>query len=365
MQDLKIRITQLKKRILALRESLDLDSIRIKIEELQIKTSAPDFWQDAGIAKTIMQELDTKKDLVNTWDIIEQNISELEDFLKLEDADLEEEIASKLTATEEKLKVIELELRLSGPYDKGSALLFIHSGTGGIDAQDFAEMLMRMYLRFAENKNWKAVELEKSKGDEAGIKSVSLEIIGNLAYGYLKGENGIHRLVRMSPFDANKQRHTSFALVEVIPVIENAKELELKNDDLRIDSFKASGHGGQGVNTTDSAVRITHLPSGIVVSCQNERSQMQNKEKALQILKSKLLIKNEEKEAKQKAELRGEHQEATWGNQIRSYVMQPYQMIKDHRTKYETVEIDKVLNGDIMPFLEEYLNWSLKNDKNK
>lgn len=256
---------------------------------------------------------------------------------------------------EQKFASYEFEALLSGPHDARNALLAIHAGTGGTDAMDWAEILVRMYARFCEQQGWKVVMMDTQYGQEAGIKSALFEVRGAHAYGYLKAESGVHRLVRISPFDAEKMRHTSFALVEVLPELGETTEVEIKPEDLRIDVFRASGKGGQGVNTTDSAVRITHLPTGIVVSCQNERSQVQNKEMALKYLKSKLHNRVLQERTEERQQLRGEYHEAAWGNQIRSYVLNPYRMVKDHRTGTETQDVQSVLDGDVMPFIESAL----------
>lgn len=255
---------------------------------------------------------------------------------------------------------MEFAVLLSGEYDSSNAIVSLHAGTGGVDAQDWCEMLERMLLRFCEQKNWKVALVDRTMGTEAGIKSATYNIRGRWAYGYLKSESGVHRLVRISPFDAEAMRHTSFALVEVIPELPETHGFDIQDGDLKIDVFRSSGPGGQGVNTTDSAVRIAHIPTNTIVTCQNERSQHQNRETAMKILKSKLhKMEIEAKEAEER-KLRGEAQTAEWGKQIRSYVLQPYKMVKDHRTNYETQEVDKVLDGDLEGFMESYLRWIKK-----
>jgi peptide chain release factor 2 len=246
-------------------------------------------------------------------------------------------------------------LFLNGHYDQNNAILSLHAGTGGKDAQDFTEMLMRMYLRFTENQEWKTTILDQRDGEEVGLKSATILVEGHLAYGLLKSEHGVHRLVRLSPFNAGNTRETSFALVEVLPEIDSSSEVDLKDDELKIDVFRSSGAGGQSVNTTDSAVRITHIPTGITVSCQNERSQLQNKQTALKILTGKLVEIKEREHLESVSDIKGAHKEIAWGNQIRSYVLQPYTMVKDHRTNVETSQVDKVLDGDLMEFIEGYL----------
>ncbi len=292
-----------------------------------------------------------------------QNINkEKDDLLELaEMAELEEDngILKEVEERYKKLNKVfvqaELEFIMDKRYDRGDAILIIHAGSGGVDAQDWAEMLMRMYLRYIESRKWKARISDKIMGNEAGIKSVTIEVTGKYVYGYLKAEGGTHRLVRQSPFDADHARHTSFALVEVFPVIEDDKEIVLKSEDLKIDTFRSSGAGGQSVNKTSSAVRITYLPQNIVVTCQTERSQAQNKETAMKILKSKLYKNLIDKSEKEKLEARGKHVDASWGNQIRSYVLHPYKMVKDHRTKMEVKNAEEVLDGNIQKFIESYL----------
>lgn len=301
--------------------------------------SAPQFWQNKEKAEKQVQNLNRLKKDLDKWQELEKKIEEGVDLEKVERelADLE-----KLTY-------------FSGFYDRNNALLSLHAGTGGTDAQDWAEMLLRMYLRFCQKKNWLARVIDESRGSEAGIKSAIVEIEGEYAYGFLKGETGVHRLVRISPFDAEKMRHTSFALVQILPELEEV-EVEIKPEDLKIETFRASAKGGQKVQKTETAVRIIHLPTKITVACQVERSQHQNKERAMKILKSKLHQYAQSKQEEEKAVLRGELKSISWGNQIRSYILHPYKMIKDHRTDYETSDVQKVLDGDLDEIIENYLN---------
>lgn len=344
---------------------LSLDEVKSKIEIQKSKVSEPGFWDNQQEAVEVSRSLEENEREIATWEGIKQEIGDLRDLIVVAqeegEEDMQDEFFSQYEELQKKFDNLEFYVLFSGQYDTGNAILSVHAGTGGVDAQDWAEILERMFLRFAEKKNFKAEILEKTYGNEAGIKSSVIKISGKWAYGYLRGESGVHRLVRISPFDAEAMRHTSFALVEVIPELPEAEEIEIKDSDLKIDVYKSSGPGGQSVNTTDSAVRITHIPSGIKVACQNERSQHQNKETAMKILKSKLFKMQVEEREREEAKLKGEAQKAEWGKQIRSYVMQPYKMVKDHRSNCETQEIDKVLDGSLDEFVEAYLKLEIGN----
>lgn len=322
----------------------------------------PDFWLESVKAKALTKDYDNAKTEFNQWHDLKKELDELLELVKLakQDEALLEEIRLKLEKLENNFKQLEFLVLFAGQYDKNNAILSIHAGTGGVDAQDWAQMLLRMYLRFCERHNFSAKIIDEVAGSEAGLKNVVLEVAGRYAYGWLKSENGVHRLVRISPFDAEKMRHTSFALVEVLPEIEEIKEIPLRDDDLKVEVMRSSGHGGQSVNTTDSAVRLTHLPSGLSVKCQNERSQLQNKNNALKLLKAKLLKYYTEQESDKLKEIKGEYLRAQWGNQARSYVLQPYKLVKDHRSTYETADVDGVLAGKINELVESYLRQKIK-----
>lgn len=322
-------------RLEQLKTLLQIDAKTARVNEIELAMQSSDFWSNHEQAGKLAQELAQLKQVIDNFLLASLDPSD-PDSLKLIDE-------------------LEFTALFSGPYDSNNAILSIHAGAGGTEAQDWASILLRILQRFAERKGWQTAVLDQSLGEEAGIKSVTIEINGRQAFGHLKSEAGVHRLVRISPFDADKARHTSFALVEVIPAIEQAGEIEVKPDELKIDVFRSGGHGGQSVNTTDSAVRLTHLPTGLVVTVQNERSQLQNKETAMKILKSRLLVKQLEEQRQQHVELRGDHISAEWGNQIRSYVLHPYQLVKDHRTGAETSNTSAVLNGEIDLFIEAYL----------
>ncbi len=332
---------------------------KAEIVGLEADVNEKGFWNDTKKAKETMRKLDSHKEIVGFWEDIEKRINDLDEITEIinekKDKDILKETKEKLKDLEKTFLEHEFDALMSGKHDESSAIMAIHSGAGGIDAQDWSEILLRMYLKYAENHRYKTEIFHMSRGEEAGIKSVTFAVSGPFAYGHLKNEAGVHRLVRLSPFNADNLRQTSFALVEVLPEIISDDEVPIKDDDLRIDTFRSSGAGGQKVNKTDSAVRITHIPTKTVVECQNERSQLQNKERAMQILKSKLYKLQQEKEEEEKRKLRGEFTSAEWGNQIRSYVVHPYKMVKDHRTGVETSDTDKVLDGDIDRFIEARL----------
>jgi len=360
MSDFPRTITDLQKRFEPIFELAKIDQKEQQIKDLQNQMAKPDFWLDSDKAKVISQKASHLEQEVKSWQNIKQQINDLMEMSQM-DGELKKEISQQAAKLEKQINKLELNLLFNQKHDHDNAIVAIHAGAGGTDAQDWAEMLLRMYFRFCEKQGWQTNIITISAGSEAGIKSVLFEVIGYNSYGFFKSENGVHRLVRISPFDAEKMRHTSFALVEVLPHAQEEVEIEINAKDLRIDTFRASGHGGQGVNTTDSAVRITHLPTKITVSCQNERSQQQNKETALKILKSKLQKFYETEVEEERQKLRGEFTEAAWGNQVRSYVIHPYKQVKDHRTNFEVKDVDKVLNGDLMPFIEAYLKSQVEN----
>ena len=308
-----------------------------------------------------MKKLSSLRQEVDSWQNLRQRLSDTLELAQMEDESLRSDLESEAAAIEAELEKRELSAMLSGKYDRGDALLAIHAGAGGTDSQDWAAMLQRMYLRWCEMSGYQAEILDTTEGEEAGIKSVTIAVNGSYAYGYLHPEKGVHRLVRISPFDAAHRRHTSFALVEVLPQVEDDDEIEINPSDLRIDTYRSAGAGGQNVQKNDTAIRITHIPSGLVVTCQNERSQTQNRENALRVLRSRLLEIKQQEQSDQMAELRGEYTKAEWGSQIRSYVLHPYQMVKDHRTNHEVGNAQAVLNGDLDSFIEAYLRASLGN----
>jgi peptide chain release factor 2 len=356
MKELVAKITDIKDRIAQAIISLKLTELEEELDVLDEQSKKSGFWDERETAQETMQKIDSLKKVIMPWRKMETEATEMMELAaSLTEGDsMIAEIEEQLAKTEIELAAHETEIYLSGKYDKLPAILSIFAGAGGVDAQDWAEMLLSMFLKYAERKDFKANVISKTDGAEAGIKNATIEISGAFAYGLLRSERGVHRLVRISPYDADKARHTSFALVEIIPEITEV-DMEIPESDIRIDTYRASGHGGQGVNTTDSAVRLTHIPTGATVSVQNERSQLQNKATALKILKARVqAIKDSEREKELKI-IRGDNMSAEWGSQIRSYVIHPYQMVKDHRTGQETSDTQGVLNGELDEFIEAYL----------
>lgn len=347
------------KDLLQLRSIFDFDSKTKKLKDLNSLISDKDFWSSNKDAKTITKEASSIEKVISLLNKLENDLNDLNELIELSKDEISEleEVKIQIKDFETKLAVLEEESLFNGEYDNLSAVLNINAGAGGVDAHDWADILFRMYTRFLDNENMDYEIEEISSGEEAGIKSVSIRVKSYRAYGLLESERGVHRLVRISPFDSNKRRHTSFAGIDVVPLIENSDEVNIKDDEIRVDVYRSSGAGGQHVNTTDSAVRITHIPTGIVVACQAERSQLQNKVRALDLLKSKITLLEREEQLKKLDDIRGEQVEAGWGRQIRSYVMQPYQQVKDARTSIEVGNIQSVLDGDISIFIKEYLKW--------
>ncbi|WP_107943061.1 peptide chain release factor 2 [Metasolibacillus fluoroglycofenilyticus] len=341
------------------RGSLDLENKEARIQELDELMLMPDFWNDQQAAQTVINEANGIKAIVNDYNELLATHENLEMTLELlreePDEDLQMELESELEQFEEKMEDFELQMLLADPYDKNNAILELHPGAGGTESQDWGSMLLRMYTRWAEKRGFKVSTIDYLPGEEAGIKSVTLSITGHNAYGYLKSEKGVHRLVRISPFDSSGRRHTSFVSCEVMPEFNDDIEIEVRSEDLKVDTYRSTGAGGQHINTTDSAVRITHIPTGVVVQCQAERSQIKNREKAMQMLKAKLYQLEIEKQQAQLDEIRGEQKEIGWGSQIRSYVFHPYSMVKDHRTNEETGNVGAVMDGDIDAFINAYL----------
>lgn len=337
----------------------DLEKVENDIKKLEEQTFEVDFWNRKD-SQDILKEITNLKKIKDEYIYLNSMYEEIQmilEFIEMGDNSFESDLEEKINILENEIDNLKIKLLLDEKYDSNNAILTINSGAGGTEACDWAEMLYRLYDRWANKKDFKVEILDSLVGEEAGLKSITLNIRGNFAYGYLKGEKGVHRLVRISPFDSNARRHTSFAAINVMPEIEDDIEINIKTEDLKIDTYRASGAGGQHVNTTDSAVRITHLPTNTVVTCQNERSQLKNRETAMKILKSKLFEIEMEKKEKEMANLKGVDSKIEWGSQIRSYVFQPYKMVKDHRTKAEEGNVEKVMDGDIDLFINEYLKW--------
>lgn len=330
-----------------------------EIAELEEQASAPEFWDDPRAAQSVMRHIADLREQTATWRNVANEAADLIELARMSADEGDDALSEELNQQGERLAAriedLEFELALGGEYDRNNAILAIHAGAGGTEAQDWASMLLRMYLRYAERRGYQAEIVDMSSGEEAGIKSATIEISGPMAYGYLKSERGVHRLVRISPFDATHGRHTSFALVEVLPEVDETVDIAISPDELKMDVYRSAGAGGQNVQKNSTAVRLTHLPTGIVVTCQNERSQLQNKEMALRILKARLTEIELVKKEAERAKLRGQHVSAGWGNQIRSYVLHPYKMVKDLRSDWETSAPDSVLDGDLDPMIRAYL----------
>ena len=361
LDQMKVELNGYRPTLKEVHDSLDLDSKEKKIEELSREMEAPNFWDNAETANIKMKELKNLQDVVKAYKDLESSSDDIETLIEMgyeeEDEQLAAEIREELDAFALGLDNLRISTLLTGEFDKNNAILKLNAGAGGTESCDWAQMLYRMYLRWAEKKGFSVEELDILDGDEAGIKSVTFQVNGENAYGYLKAEKGVHRLVRISPFNAQGKRQTSFVSLDVMPDIDADLDVEIRDEDIRIDTYRSSGAGGQHINKTSSAIRITHFPTGVVVQCQNERSQHQNKDKAMQMLKAKLYMLKQEENMDKLSDIRGEVTEIGWGNQIRSYVFQPYTMVKDHRTNVESGNVDAVMDGALDPFINGYLKW--------
>lgn len=359
LDEIKYRLTPYEKELDEIKDALDLQNKEERIIELERTMEAPGFWDDMDKAQKYMKELKNLKDSIETYNNLKSLYDDILVLIEMgeesEDAEIAEEAKSSMDEFASKVDEVKIKTLLSGEYDKYNAILKLNAGAGGTESCDWTSMLYRMYTRWAESKGFTTQVLDFLEGEEAGIKSITVQINGENAYGYLKSERGVHRLVRISPFNATGKRQTSFASCDVMPDIEEDLDVEINDDDIRIDTYRSSGAGGQHINKTSSAIRITHLPTGIVVQCQNERSQLQNKDKAMKMLKAKLYLLKQQEEQEKKSGIRGEIKEIGWGSQIRSYVMQPYTMVKDHRTNEETGNVSSVLDGNIDQFINAYL----------
>ena len=367
-EQLKYKLNSFQEPLEDLSGSLALEAKKERIDQLELNMEEPGFWDNVEESQNVMKEVKSLKGVVEEYDDLKTKYEDIETLIDMaeedEDADLIEEATALMDEFEKTYEELRISTLLTGEYDKDDAILTLHAGAGGTESCDWAGMLYRMYTRWAESKGFETEVIDYLDGDEAGIKSITFQVKGENAFGYLKSEKGVHRLVRISPFNAAGKRQTSFASCDVMPDIEEDLDVEINDDDIRIDTYRSSGAGGQHINKTSSAIRITHLPTGIVVQCQNERSQLQNKDKAMKMLKAKLYILKKQEEEEKRSGIRGEVKEIGWGNQIRSYVMQPYTMVKDHRTGEEVTDVGKVMDGYIDPFINSYLKW-LNIDKDK
>ncbi|WP_152902221.1 peptide chain release factor 2 [Staphylococcus hominis] len=364
LSEIKRNIDEYNNDLEQIRGSLDLENKETNIQEYEEMMTEPDFWDNQNKAQDVIDKNNALKSIVNGYYELNHKLEDMDatwELLQDEyDDEIKEDLEQDIVAFREQIDQFELQLLLDGPHDANNAILELHPGAGGTESQDWASMLLRMYQRYGEQQGFKIETIDYLPGDEAGVKSVTLLIKGHNAYGYLKAEKGVHRLVRISPFDSSGRRHTSFASCDVIPEFDNDEiEIEINPDDITVDTFRASGAGGQHINKTESAIRITHHPTGIVVNNQNERSQIKNREAAMKMLKSKLYQLKLEEQEREMAEIRGEQKEIGWGSQIRSYVFHPYSMVKDHRTNEETAKVDAVMDGDIAPFIEAYLRQTM------
>ncbi|NLO93101.1 MAG: peptide chain release factor 2 [Clostridiaceae bacterium] len=359
LEQINLELDELKENIIELGDSLDLPGMKNELEELEQRAAEPGFWNDTENSQRVLQRT---KSLQNKIDFYNKLIEDCEDVVVLTELGLEEkdesvleEVGPGLEDVKSRYEKLRIETLMKGEYDINDAIITLHAGAGGTEAMDWVQMLFRMYTRWAERNGFSARVLDMLEGDEAGIKSVTVEITGEYAYGYLRPEKGVHRLVRISPFDSSGRRHTSFASMEVMPVLDDSVKVDINPDDIKMDVYRASGAGGQHVNKTSSAVRLTHIPTGIVVACQNERSQVQNRETAMKMLRAKLLELKEKEQAEKLSQIQGEQLDIAWGSQIRSYVFCPYTMVKDHRTNYEEGNIQKVMDGGLDEFIQAYL----------
>jgi len=359
IEEQKSRLNILNDKMPLLTQALEQDKLQMRLDELEIKTSQPDFWDDAAASGAVLKEMggikDTLQSLSDLAAKIEDAYTLIELAVEMDDESMIEEIVCEIDAIEQLIEAKRLQTLFSGEFDKLNVIVTFHPGAGGTESQDWAQMLYRMYTRFAAKLGFDVKVLEYQDGDEAGLKSASIEVSGNNAYGYFKGENGVHRLVRISPFDSSGRRHTSFASIEVVPEIENDTEVEINPADLKVDTYRASGAGGQHINKTESAVRITHIPTGIVVACQNERSQFQNRDVCMRMLKSKLMQIKAQQHLEKIEDIKGDQREIAWGSQIRSYVFMPYTLVKDHRTGFESGNVQAVMDGELQGFVNSYL----------
>lgn len=359
MQDILSRADTLASGAQEAIEKLGLTNLEKEQADLQQQAAAPDFWNDAASAQETMKQLSRLENRISPWRKLQRSVAEVRELAGMNDSSIEADLTVQLAKAEHAYESLKSQLKFNGKFDDFDAILSIHAGAGGTDAQDWAAILLRMYVRYFEKNGFTVATIDESAGEEAGIKSVTIEVAGGFAYGRLKGEHGVHRLVRLSPFNADNLRQTSFAKVEVMPKIDKPDAVEIDEKDLKIDVYRSGGKGGQSVNTTDSAVRVTHVPTNIVVAIQNERSQLQNKETAMTILRSKLARAQLEQHLENLAELKGPNEQAAWGNQIRSYVLHPYKQVKDLRTRYETSDAEGVLDGNLEAFIDAYLEFSI------